>query len=160
MRVFVPTCEISQTGVKSKIRKRYFHLTEEILKANPNLCKDNAPSLNARQDIVVTEVPSLGKEAAFKASKEWPGQPISKITRLVFCTMSQIDMPGADYQLTKLLGMNPSINRYMIYQQGCHAGGAALRLAKDLARTMQVHVFLWCVPRTRRCFLMNQLKPT
>jgi chalcone synthase len=42
-------------------------------------------------------------------------------------------MPGADYQLTKLLGLKPSVKRLMMYQQGCFAGGTVLRLAKDLA---------------------------
>ncbi|CAI0436762.1 unnamed protein product [Linum tenue] len=42
-------------------------------------------------------------------------------------------MPGADYQLTKLLGLRPSVKRCMMYQQGCFAGGTVLRLAKDLA---------------------------
>ncbi|KAJ6705026.1 HYDROXYMETHYLGLUTARYL-COA SYNTHASE [Salix purpurea] len=42
-------------------------------------------------------------------------------------------MPGADYQLTKLLGLRPSVKRFMMYQQGCFAGGTVLRLAKDLA---------------------------
>jgi chalcone synthase len=42
-------------------------------------------------------------------------------------------MPGADYQLTKLLGLRPYVKRYMMYQQGCFAGGTVLRLAKDLA---------------------------
>lgn len=117
---------------KSMIRKRYMHLTEEILKENPNVCEYMAPSLDARQDMVVVEVPKLGKEAAAKAIKEW-GQPKSKITHLVFCTTSGVDMPGADYQLTKLLGLRPSVKRLMMYQQGCFAGGTVLRLAKDLA---------------------------
>nr|GMD84651.1 chalcone synthase [Ipomoea batatas]GMD84879.1 chalcone synthase [Ipomoea batatas]GME08101.1 chalcone synthase [Ipomoea batatas] len=117
---------------KSMISKRYMHLTEEILKENPNICAYMAPSLDARQDIVVVEVPKLGKEAAQKAIKEW-GQPKSKITHLVFCTTSGVDMPGADYQLTKLLGLQPSVKRFMMYQQGCFAGGTVLRLAKDLA---------------------------
>ncbi|PHU01444.1 Chalcone synthase 2 [Capsicum chinense] len=116
----------------SMIKKRYIHLTEEILKENPNICEHNAPSFNARQDIVVVEVPKLGKEAAQKAINEW-GQPKSKITHLVFCTTSGVDMPGADYQLTKLLGLSPSVKRFMMYQQGCSGGGAVLRLAKDLA---------------------------
>ena len=42
------------------------HLNEEILKENPNMCAYMAPSLDARQDIVVVEVPKLGKEAAVK----------------------------------------------------------------------------------------------
>ncbi|KAL5700571.1 hypothetical protein ACHQM5_025998 [Ranunculus cassubicifolius] len=117
---------------KSQIRKRYMHLTEEILKENPSMCAYMAPSLDARQDMVVVEVPKLGKEAATKAIKEW-GQPKSKITHLVFCTTSGVDMPGADYQLTKLLGLRPSVKRFMMYQQGCFAGGTVLRMAKDLA---------------------------
>ncbi|KAB5564878.1 hypothetical protein DKX38_004932 [Salix brachista] len=117
---------------KSMIKKRYMHLTEEILKENPSVCEYMAPSLDARQDMVVVEVPKLGKEAAAKAIKEW-GQPKSKVTHLVFCTTSGVDMPGADYQLTKLLGLRPSVKRYMMYQQGCFAGGTVLRLAKDLA---------------------------
>lgn len=117
---------------KSMIRKRYMHITEEYLKENPNVCAYEAPSLDARQDLVVVEVPRLGKEAASKAIKEW-GQPKSKITHLIFCTTSGVDMPGADYQLTKLLGLRPSVKRFMMYQQGCFAGGTVLRLAKDLA---------------------------
>ncbi|KAF2285639.1 hypothetical protein GH714_006126 [Hevea brasiliensis] len=49
---------------KSMIKKRYMHLTEDILKENPNICAYMAPSLDARQDIVVVEIPKLGKEAA------------------------------------------------------------------------------------------------
>ncbi|CAH9131543.1 unnamed protein product [Cuscuta epithymum] len=117
---------------KSQINKRYMYLTEEVLKDKPSMCEYMATSLDARQDIVVVEVPKLGKEAAQKAIKEW-GQPKSKITHLVFCTTSGVDMPGADYQLTKLLGLKPSVKRLMMYQQGCFAGGTVLRLAKDLA---------------------------
>ncbi|AES72118.2 putative naringenin-chalcone synthase [Medicago truncatula] len=117
---------------KSMIKKRYMHLTEQILKENPSFCEFMAPSLDARQDIVVEEVPKLGKEAAIKAINEW-GQPKSMVTHLIFCTSSGVDMPGADYQLTKLLGLCPYVKRYMMYQQGCFAGAMALRLAKDLA---------------------------
>lgn len=117
---------------KSMINKRYLYLTEKILKENPNMCDHMASSLDSRQEILVVEVPKMAKEAATEAIKEW-GQPKSKITHLVFCTTSGIDMPGADYQLTKLLGLRPSVKRTMIYQQGCFAGGTVLRLAKDLA---------------------------
>lgn len=119
-------------GDNSMIKKRYMYLTEDILKENPSICAYMAPSLDVRQDMVVVEVPKLGKEAATKAIKEW-GQPKSKITHMVFCTTSGVDMPGADYQLTRLLGLRPSVKRLMMYQQGCFAGGTVLRLAKDLA---------------------------
>ncbi|KAL0456828.1 UNVERIFIED_CONTAM: Chalcone synthase [Sesamum latifolium] len=117
---------------KTMIEKRYMYLTEEILKENSDICSFMGPSLNARQDIVVTEVPKLGLEAAQKAITEW-GQPKSKITHLVFCTTSGVDIPGADYQLTKLLGLSSSVKRYMMYKQGCFAGGTVLRVAKDSA---------------------------
>ena len=85
-----------------------------------------------RQDIVVVEVPKLAKEAAARAIKEW-GQPKSKITHLVFCTTAGVDMPGADWALTKLLGLRSSVKRLMLYQIGCYGGGTVLRIAKDLA---------------------------
>ncbi|GAB4848616.1 Chitin synthase, class 2 [Ancistrocladus abbreviatus] len=103
-----------------------------MLKENQNLCPYMAPSLDTRQDMVIVEVPKLGKEAALKAIKEW-GQPKSKITHVVFCTSTGVDMPSADYQLTKLLGLKPSVKRFMLYQQGCFAGGTVLRMAKDIA---------------------------
>nr|QCX36372.1 styrylpyrone synthase 2 [Piper methysticum] len=117
---------------KSAIRKRHLHLTEELLEKNPNICAHMAPSLDARQDIAVVEVPKLAKEAATKAIKEW-GRPKSDITHLIFCTTCGVDMPGADYQLTTLLGLRPTVRRTMLYQQGCFAGGTVLRHAKDFA---------------------------
>ncbi|XP_076882438.1 chalcone synthase 3-like isoform X2 [Bidens hawaiensis] len=126
------------------IKKRYMVLTEEFLKENPNMCEYSSPSLNTRQDLLITEVPKLGKEAATKAIDEW-GLPKSKITHVIFCTTSGIDMPGADYQLTKLLGLSPSVNRLMMYQQGCSAGGMVLRVAKDLAENNKgSHVLVVC----------------
>ncbi|WJX40253.1 Chitin synthase, class 2 [Trifolium repens] len=117
---------------KSMIKKRYIHLTEEILKENPNISTYEDPSLDARQDMLVKEVPKLGEKAASKAIKEW-GRPKSEITHLIFCSTSGVDMPGADYQLIKLLNLNPSTKRFMLYHKGCFAGGTVLRLAKDLA---------------------------
>ncbi|KAI4312674.1 hypothetical protein MLD38_037475 [Melastoma candidum] len=51
-----------------------------------------APSIDVRQDMVVIEIPKLGKEAAVQAIKEW-GQPKSKITHLIFCTTSASTCP-------------------------------------------------------------------
>nr|BAX02593.1 chalcone synthase-like [Dahlia pinnata] len=117
---------------KTMIKKRHMFLTEQFLKGNPNMCEYASPSFNTRQELLINEVPKLGKEAATKAIEEW-GLPKSKITHLIFCTTSGIDIPGADYQLTKLLGLSPWVNRLMMYQQGCSAGGMVLRLAKDIA---------------------------
>ncbi|MBA0808457.1 hypothetical protein Gohar_024196, partial [Gossypium harknessii] len=110
----------------------YFRLSEAMLKENPCLTIYKAPSFDVRQDIIVKEVLKLGMEAALKAIKEW-GQPISKITHLIFCTSSGIDMPSADHKLANLIGLKPSVQRFMIYNQGCFTGATDLRLAKDLA---------------------------
>ncbi|KAJ4843779.1 hypothetical protein Tsubulata_017406 [Turnera subulata] len=123
---FMRMCE------KSMIKKRYFYLNEAILRENPNMCAHIAPSLDARRDMIMEEVPRLGQEAARKAIQEW-GQPISKITHIVFCTLAGMELPGFDYHLIKQLGLDPSVKRVMLYQQGCFAGGTVLRIAKDLA---------------------------
>ncbi|CAL9180132.1 unnamed protein product [Musa hybrid cultivar] len=117
---------------KTMVKRRYLYLTQEILKDRPKLCAYMEPSFDDRQDIVVEEVPKLAKEAADKAIKEW-GRSMSDITHLVFCSISGIDMPGADYRLAKLLGLPLSVNRIMLYSQACHMGAAMLRIAKDLA---------------------------
>ncbi|XP_024031811.1 chalcone synthase-like [Morus notabilis] len=117
---------------KSMIKKRYMHLTEEILKENPNFGVYNASSLDARLDMKIVEMPKLAEKAASAAIKEW-GQPKSNITHLVFNSTSGVEMPGADYQLIKSLGLKPSVKRVMLYHQGCFAGGTILRIAKDLA---------------------------
>ncbi|XP_043718401.1 chalcone synthase 2-like [Telopea speciosissima] len=117
---------------KSCITKRHTFLTEKKLEANPQLCNPTAASLDARQDIMVAEVPKLAMEAATKAINEW-GQSKSKITHIVFTTISGVDAPGVDFQLIRLLGLSPTIRRVMMYHLGCYGGGSVLRVAKDLA---------------------------
>ncbi|KAM7260073.1 hypothetical protein ACFE04_015814 [Oxalis oulophora] len=117
---------------KSGIKNRYVQMTEEMFSARPNLYTNGAPSYDTRQALLIPAVPQLGKEAALKAIKEW-GQPVSRITHLVCSTATGIEMPGMDYRLTKLLNLNPNVQRYMYYQQGCYSGAAAIRSAKELA---------------------------
>ncbi|KAJ6961489.1 hypothetical protein NC652_000422 [Populus alba x Populus x berolinensis] len=38
-----------------------------------------------------------------------------------------IHIPGADHELTKLLGLERSVKRFMMYQQGCFTAAQALR---------------------------------
>ncbi|XP_043688597.1 chalcone synthase 2-like [Telopea speciosissima] len=117
---------------RSTIRKRHLYMTEEMIEENPNFYNSMAPTLDARQDIMIVEVPKLAKEAALKAINEW-GQPKSKITHIVFTTISGVDAPGGDFQLIKLLGLSPTVKRVMMYHLGCYGGGSVLRVAKDLA---------------------------
>ncbi|ESR47388.1 hypothetical protein CICLE_v10003127mg, partial [Citrus x clementina] len=83
-----------------------------------------------RMYILVPKVPKLGKEAVSKAIKEW-GQPISKITHLISCSVSGVDMPGADYQLTKLLGLKPSVKRVMLTAES-NAGARVLVVCSEI----------------------------
>ncbi|KAM0932955.1 putative chalcone synthase [Dioscorea sansibarensis] len=124
--------KFKRISAKTTVRKRHLHLTEEILKENPNMCEYMAPSLDARQEILISAVPNLARDAAEKALNEW-GQPRDEITHMIFCTMTGADMPGADYRLLKLLDLKPNVKRLMFYHLGCYAGGTALRVAKDLA---------------------------
>ncbi|KAH7658682.1 Naringenin-chalcone synthase protein [Dioscorea alata] len=138
---------------KSMIKKRHFFLNEEMLKEKPNLCSfmDHS-SLNTRHDIMVEEVPKLGEKAAIKALEEW-GRPRSDITHLIFCTTGGVDLPGADYQIIKLLGLSPYTKRVMLYSQGCFAGGTVLRIAKDLAENNEnARVLIVCSEITAICF--------
>ncbi|MED6170756.1 Chitin synthase, class 3 [Stylosanthes scabra] len=106
---------------------------EGFLKENTNIITYGAPSLDTRQDTFMEEIPKHGKEAAQNAIREW-GQPLSRITHLIFYTTSSLrNSPGADYHLAKLLGLNPTVNRLMIFNVGCHGGGTILRVAKDIA---------------------------
>lgn len=119
-------------GRTSQIEKRYTYMTEELLEKNPSITAYKQPSLDARQELLDVIIPELGAQAATKAIKDW-GRPISDITHLVFCNSSGASMPGADYDLIRLLGLPLTTKRFMLYQQGCFGGGSVLRLAKDLA---------------------------
>ncbi|XP_074297520.1 chalcone synthase-like [Silene latifolia] len=137
---------------KTTIKKRYFYQTEEFLKKNPELVNYDAFTMDARQDILSIEVPKLAKEAALKAIKEW-GQPISKITHIIFSTLSGAIMPGYDYQLAKLLGLGPHVQRFMLFQLGCYSGGTALRLAKDIVENnKRARVLVVCADMTLAFF--------
>ncbi|CAL4981457.1 unnamed protein product [Urochloa decumbens] len=114
------------------IEKRHVHMSDDLLRTNPSITAYKSPSLNLRQELTDAAVPLLGAEAARKAIRDW-GRQASNITHLVFCTTSSGCLPGADFEVVKLLGLPLSTKRFMLYQVGCHGGGLALRLAKDLA---------------------------
>lgn len=137
---------------KSTIKKRHLHVTENILKENPQMGDNYAASLKIRQAILANEVPKLGYEAAMKAIREW-GQPKSKITHVIFGTNSDVDIPGSDLHLVKLLGLEPTVKRFILRQGGCHAGGTILRIAKDIAENNRgARLLVVCSESTAICF--------
>ena len=142
------------TGENSTIRKHHFYLTEEILKANPKICTYNAPHLLMQAKTWwFLGYQSLAKKQHWKLSKN--GANSSQRTP-AFSTSACVDMPGANFQLTKLLGLNPNINRFMIYQQGYYASGTCLRLAKDHAENnVDAQVLMVCAEITTMFFPMK-----
>ncbi|KAJ4801380.1 Chalcone synthase [Rhynchospora pubera] len=125
--------KLTRICVGSNIQKRHFYLTDEMLKDHPNLATHREPTLDSRNQLLAPGVLNLAKDAAEQALKEW-SQPRSRITHLIFHTATGcVDMPGPDYELLKLLGLGLTVNRYMLFHNGCYAGGTVLRLAKDIA---------------------------
>jgi predicted naringenin-chalcone synthase len=114
------------------VKKRYFQVTEDLLRAHPELLDPALPSINARLQAVAAALPELAAAAALKAIAEW-GRPASDITHLVVSTSSGAQMPGVDVRIASLLGLRPTVRRTMIYFQACTGGAAALRVAKDAA---------------------------
>ncbi|KAJ1256883.1 hypothetical protein BS78_K275200 [Paspalum vaginatum] len=111
---------------RTEIKKRFFYHDEDLIRSNPDFLDRMLPSLDARQDIAATAVPELAAAAATKAVAEW-GRPASDITHLIFCTYSGTHMPGADLRLASLLSLSPSVQRTMLYYNGCNSSSASPR---------------------------------
>ena len=117
---------------KSGIKKRFIHLDEQLLAANPDFTDRTLPSLDARVEIASAAVPELAASAAAKAIAEW-GRPATDITHLIFSTYSGARAPSADRRLASLLGLSPTVSRTILNLHGCYGGGRSLQLAKELA---------------------------
>ncbi|KAG8080301.1 hypothetical protein GUJ93_ZPchr0007g5191 [Zizania palustris] len=129
----------------SRTEKRFFHHTEKLIGAHPEFLDRATPSLDARLDIAITAAPELAASAAEKAIAEW-GRPATDITHLVVATNSGAHAPSVDHYLALLLGLRPTVRRTMLHLNGCSAGSAALRLAKDLAENNRgARVLVACV---------------
>ncbi|CAN6175488.1 unnamed protein product [Urochloa humidicola] len=117
---------------KSGIKKRFMHLNEDLLAANPDFNDRKSASLDTRVDIASAAVPELAAASAAKAIADW-GRPATEITHLIFSTYSGARAPSADRRLASLLGLSPTVSRTMLNLHGCYGGGRSLQLAKELA---------------------------
>jgi predicted naringenin-chalcone synthase len=59
----------------------------------------------------------------------------SDITHLIVASCTGFTAPGLDQQLTRRLGLNPSIERTLVGFMGCSAAVNALRLARHIVRS-------------------------
>lgn len=133
---------------KTCTEKRFFHHTEALLDAHPHFLDRGKPSLDARLSIAAAAAPGLAAQAANKAIAKW-GRPATDITHLIVSTNAGAHSPGADLVLASLLGLRASVIRTMLHLNGCSAGAASLRLAKDLAENNRgARVLVVCVELT------------
>ncbi|TVU25469.1 hypothetical protein EJB05_27966 [Eragrostis curvula] len=123
---------MKKTCEKMGVKKRYIHVTEELLRDHPELLDPATPSIDTRLQLVAAALPDLAAAAAVKAISEW-GRPAGDITHLVFSTSSGAHMPGADGRVASILGLRPTVQRTAVAFQACTGGAAALRVAKDIA---------------------------
>jgi predicted naringenin-chalcone synthase len=138
----------SYSGQNTGTEKRYFHHTEKLLDAHPHFLHRGQPSLDDRLDIAAAAAPELAAIAASKAIAKW-GRPATDITHLIVSTNSAAQAPGVDLRLVSLLGLRASAQRTMLHLNGCSAGSASLRLAKDLAENNRgARVLVACVELT------------
>uniref|UniRef100_A0ACD6AK34 Uncharacterized protein n=2 Tax=Avena sativa TaxID=4498 RepID=A0ACD6AK34_AVESA len=139
---FKAMCEMTTT------EKRYFHHTEQVLNDHPDFLCRGKPSLDARLAIAAAAAPDLAASAAAKAIAKW-GHPATDITHLVVSTNSGAHAPAIDLRLASLLGLSASVRRTMLHLNGCSAGAASLRLAKDMAENNRgARVLVVCVELT------------
>ncbi|KAJ1256877.1 hypothetical protein BS78_K274600 [Paspalum vaginatum] len=144
--------KVKRLCARSGTNRRFFYHDEALVSAHPEFLDRASPSLDARLDIVKTAVPELAASACRKAIAEW-GRPATDITHLVVTTNSGAHIPGVDFRLVHLLGLRPSVRRSMLYLNGCFAGAAALRLAKDLAENNRgARVLVVCAELTLMFF--------
>ncbi|EPS63204.1 hypothetical protein M569_11580, partial [Genlisea aurea] len=114
------------------VRTRYTVMSKEILDEFPELAMEGSPTIKQRLQIANTAVVQMAKEASLSCLREW-GRPASDITHVVYVTSSEIRLPGGDLHLAAELGLNPHVNRVMLYFLGCYGGVTGLRVAKDIA---------------------------
>ncbi|PIA57268.1 hypothetical protein AQUCO_00600182v1 [Aquilegia coerulea] len=114
------------------VKTRYVVMSEEILKEYPELGVEGLPTVRQRLEISNKAVTEMATEASEVCIKNW-GRPVSDITHLVYVSSSEARLPGGDLYLARTLGLNPEVNRVMLYFMGCSGGVAGLRVAKDIA---------------------------
>ena len=90
-----------------------------------------SPSTKARNDVFATEATKLFIEAAQKAMDACAGVDLLDITHLVTVSCTGFFNPGPDYKIVRVLGLNPSVQRYHLGFMGCYAAFPALRAAKS-----------------------------
>ncbi|KAG0581664.1 hypothetical protein KC19_4G270000 [Ceratodon purpureus] len=134
---------------KMQITKRHMVVTKELVAEHPELTTHKDNSISVRHEILMEWVPKLAVEAAETAIADWGGSK-DDITHMVVSSTSLVNMPGLDLLIANGAGLDASkVRRVMMYYIGCHAGGTALRTAKDLAENNKgARVLVVCVDCT------------
>lgn len=119
-------------GKTTTVKTRYTVMSKEIIHKYPELTTEGSPTIKQRLEICNPAVLRLAAEASHACIKQW-GRPASDITHLIYVSSSELRFPGGDLHLAAQLGLNPRVNRVMLYFLGCYGGVTGLRVAKDIA---------------------------
>lgn len=91
------------------------------------------PGMTQRNEIYKKEAHKLACEAAKKAIENWQGNP-SDITHVISVSCTGVMAPGIEFDLIRLLGLSPTINRLGINFMGCFGAFKGLDVARAFAK--------------------------
>ncbi|CAN6165920.1 unnamed protein product [Urochloa humidicola] len=126
--------KLSRLCKTTTVKTRYVVMSDEILKAYPELAQEGLPTMKQRLDISNAAVTQMAAEASLSCIRAWGGD-LSSITHLVYVSSSEARFPGGDLHLARTLGLSPDVRRVMLAFTGCSGGVAGLRVAKALAES-------------------------
>ncbi|WP_068471268.1 type III polyketide synthase [Candidatus Protochlamydia phocaeensis] len=113
----------------------------------------NAPGMSERNEMYKKEAPKLACEAAKKALQSWGGDP-SLITHVISVSCTGVVAPGIEFDLIRLVGLKPTVNRLGINFMGCFGAFKGLSVAQAFAKENPAHRIL--VVCTELCSLHLQ----
>lgn len=130
-------------------RNNWSFLSKEL----PN----NPPSMHQRNDFYKIEAIKIAFEAAKKAINSWGGDP-KTITHVISVSCTGVVAPGIEFNLIKLLDLNPTVQRLGINFMGCFGAFKGLLVAKAFAKeNPKNRVLVVC---TELCSLHFQVEQT
>ncbi len=112
-----------------------------------------SPGMSSRNKVYKEEAPKLAEAAARQAMKNWGGTP-GEITHLISVSCTGVMAPGIEFELTRLLQLDPQVHRLPLNFLGCFGACKGLEMAALFAKTNpKARILLVC---TELCSLHLQ----
>lgn len=111
-----------------------------------------------RNQIYTRESRKLASDLGKQLLEKSPSFSAKDITHIVFASCTGFANPGPDYHLISDLGLNSTVQRYVLGFMGCYAAIPALRMAKHICESdPKANVLVMCL---ELCSLHLHLDPT